>query len=131
MNFEISSRNFKDRRQKMKNEALEHSMSWKCSTCGFELNVGKYCKSCGAPKSTIDENEIAVEIRDSWKCLSCGTLNHRNYCYECGRKKPIEILHYHCQKCGWESEESETYKPNFCPECGDKIEDEDIEIELV
>lgn len=91
--------------------------NWSCDQCGHTGNTGKFCKSCGVPKK---------EDRTVWECLDCGTQNNRNFCYKCGRKKPIKVTNYRCVKCQWTPEEDETFEPCFCPECGDKIEDDDI-----
>ncbi len=85
--------------------------SWKCS-CGAE-NTGKFCVECGSPRA------------DGWKC-SCGHVNKGKFCAECGAKKPAGEPLYRCDKCGWEPEDPKN-PPKFCPECGDRFTDEDIQ----
>ena len=85
---------------------------WTCA-CG-NVNTGKFCHECGAPKPEPQ----------GWTC-SCGTVCQGKFCPECGTPKPAGVPQYKCDKCGWEPEDP-TKPPKFCPECGDPFGDEDI-----
>ncbi|HHW94189.1 MAG TPA: SPFH domain-containing protein [Clostridiaceae bacterium] len=86
---------------------------WKCGACGKADNVGNFCGECGTPKPAKEE----------WVC-ECGTANTSNFCHNCGKPRPV-VLHYQCDKCGWEPQD-QTNVPNFCPNCGDVFDEKDV-----
>lgn len=66
----------------------------------------------------------AQPAADGWTC-SCGTFNKGKFCCECGSPKPAGAPQYKCDKCGWEPEKGSN-PPKFCPECGDRFDNDDI-----
>ena len=62
--------------------------------------------------------------QSGWVC-ACGKRNTGKFCPECGAKKPGDTQAYRCDKCGWAPEDPSA-RPNFCPECGDPINELDV-----
>lgn len=87
--------------------------SWVCS-CGSKM-TGKFCTECGKARPAAN----------GWVC-SCGAVNKGKFCSECGAKKPANEPLYRCDKCGWEPEDPK-HPPKFCPECGDKFDESDVQ----
>lgn len=83
---------------------------WMCS-CGTQ-NSGKFCENCGKPR-----------FGDGWTC-SCGAQNKGKFCAECGKPKPEQPASYRCSKCGWIPADPAN-PPKFCPECGDRFDEND------
>ena len=85
--------------------------------------------SCGTVNSKKFCSECgkpkpAPVTADGWVC-ECGAVNKGKFCSECGKPKPAGAPLYRCDKCGWEP--ADPYNPpKFCEECGDPFNDEDI-----
>ena len=117
--FEMAKEKKKQQMEEMKKFAENNNSTsvnevageWTCS-CGAK-NTGKFCSECGAKKP-----------EDGWVC-ECGTVNKGKFCTNCGKKKPAGMPLYRCDKCGWEPEDPHN-PPKFCPECGDRFDENDI-----
>ncbi len=83
--------------------------TWTCK-CGT-VNTGKFCSECGGAQG--------------WQC-GCGAVNQGKFCTECGTKKPTAEPLYRCDQCGWEPADPKN-PPKFCPNCGDKFDDSDMQ----
>ncbi|MCI6061686.1 MAG: SPFH domain-containing protein [Dorea sp.] len=71
------------------------------------------------------EESCVKEEQKGWVCPECGTPNQRNFCMECGAKRPVAVHRCRCNACGWEPEDPERL-PKFCPECGDPFDENDV-----
>lgn len=87
--------------------------TWKCQ-CGTIVS-GNFCPNCGSPKPE----------QQGWTC-SCGTVNQGNFCTNCGARRPAGAPLYRCNQCGWQPEDP-YHPPKFCPQCGDRFDDDDIQ----
>ena len=59
-----------------------------------------------------------------WTC-ECGEANKGKFCSECGKAMPAKKT-YRCDKCGYNLETNDKL-PKFCPECGDPVNDADVQ----
>lgn len=94
-------------------ETAQPTDGWTCPKCGSSC-TGKFCTECG---------EKRPEDLYGWRC-TCGAFNKGKFCSECGAPKPAGAKVYKCDKCGWEPEDKSN-PPKFCPECGDKFDEND------
>ena len=81
-----------------------------------------------AAQPGVAAHQGAATADDGWTCPACGTTNKGKFCQECGtpRPQPAPQPRYRCDKCGWVPED-QTHPPKFCPECGDRFDDNDVE----
>lgn len=79
-----------------------------------------------ATESSAGDGLTPPTADESWKCPECETYNKSKFCTDCGAKRPAGSPVYRCDKCGWQPEDPRK-APKFCPECGDRFDDNDIE----
>ena len=70
---------------------------------------------------------VAKGEESKFICDGCGKEYPAGikFCAECGAKKPEGAPIYQCNKCGWKPEDPKN-PPKFCPECGDRFDENDI-----
>ncbi|MGI6225112.1 MAG: SPFH domain-containing protein [Peptococcales bacterium] len=76
-----------------------------------QTNLQQMQQNQQAQRNQNQPKTAIVPSNEEWKC-SCGAVNNRKFCGECGKKKPEENK---CSNCGYEVD---AQKPKFCPECG-------------
>ena len=74
----------------------------------------------GAPA----QNTAPPPVQNGWKCACGKDGNQGNFCSECGTARPAGAPLYRCDKCGWTPEDPAN-PPKFCPECGDRFDEND------
>ena len=98
---------------------------------GMAMNVGgaqaQNLFAMGQQQQQAQPVQLAqpAPAANSWKC-ACGADNQGNFCQNCGAKRPASAPLYRCDKCGWKPADP-TNPPKFCPECGDKFDENDVE----
>ncbi|MGN0286330.1 MAG: SPFH domain-containing protein [Atopobiaceae bacterium] len=78
------------------------------------------------PEESLQPMQTSIAAGDEWTCPSCGTKNRGKFCQECGTPRPKAQPRYRCNKCGWVPQD-QTHPPKFCPECGDRFDENDVE----
>jgi membrane protease subunit (stomatin/prohibitin family) len=92
---------------------------WTCS-CGNVVEDGMFCSNCGSKKPAPQAAVVG------WTC-SCGNVvTEGDFCSNCGSRKPEanKPKKFVCDKCGWTSDNINT---RFCPKCGDRGTEADIQ----
>lgn len=86
-----------------------------------------------APVSVVQEQPTQTQEmpkmeapKVGWTCPVCGNVSQGKFCMECGSKKPADAPLYRCDKCGWVPDDPH-HPPKFCPECGDKFDENDVD----
>ena len=105
--------NFKEKADEKKPEVLETAE--KADETESDPEITKVAEEM-AEEAGSAIKEVSHTVNKVWICKSCGTENTRNFCMECGEKKP-RSEYWQCPICGTES------KGKFCPECGTKRND--------
>lgn len=82
------------------------------------------CGAAGNTRNFCAECGAKRPEPEGWTC-ACGAVNKGKFCPECGAKKPSGAPLYRCDKCGWEPEDPKN-PPKFCPECGDRFDENDV-----
>lgn len=105
---------------------LEAAGSNEGGAAGAFLGVGLGMQASGGFMGTAsqsNQNQMdqkqsqETKFGENWFCTECGTSNTSNFCGECGNKRPASSNK--CSKCGFIPEGD---RPNFCPQCGMKLE---------
>lgn len=89
------------------------------------INAGQLFQMAQAQNAQAAPQMAAPTQAQGWTC-SCGAVNQGKFCSNCGAKKPAGAPLYRCDKCGWTPADPAN-PPKFCPECGDRFDDNDIQ----
>lgn len=89
-----------------------HGSYYTCSVCGEEqygVDTGRfYCQNCGAKMD--EQSTVDIEKHGRWLKTGQSFVN------------PNKFKNYFCSECGLELDEHIRSKPNYCPNCGAKMD---------
>ncbi len=86
------------------------------------VSQGDHSASSTGQREADTSHSSSGNASATWKCPACGTENKGKFCSECGAKRPPR--EFRCDKCGWRPSDPNRI-PKFCPECGDRFDDND------
>lgn len=93
----------------------------RCLQCGAEVQSSTaFCSSCGAPMPKVQ----LVNTEDMVRCEGCGAMNKKGvrFCTSCGEP----TVHVVTLETAGESVTESAVQDKVCPNCGAKVELDDV-----